>query len=107
MATVSRLRADGRDVIYVAELARGATDSAVLELAASDGRPLLTADKDCGELVFRQRRAACGVLLVRLPGVAASAKSKAVASAMAEHGHEMANAFSVVAPGLVRIRRAV
>lgn len=107
VAIVSRLRADGHDVTYVAELAPGATDSAVLELAASDERLLLTADKDFGELVFRQRRAACGVLLVRLPGVASSARSDAVASALADHGDEMANAFSVVSPGLVRIRRAV
>jgi hypothetical protein len=36
VAIVSRLRADGHDVMYVAELAPGVTDSAVLELAASD-----------------------------------------------------------------------
>jgi predicted nuclease of predicted toxin-antitoxin system len=107
MAIVSRLRADAHDVTYVAELAPGATDSAVLELAASDERLLFTADKDFGELVFRQRRAVRGVLPVRLPGVASSTKSEAVASALAEHGDEMANAFSVVSPGLVRIRRAV
>ncbi len=107
VAIVARLRTDGHDVIYVAELAPGMTDSSVLELAAAEKRLLVTADKDFGELVFRQRRAAHGVLLVRLPDAASSAKADAVALALAEHGDEMAKAFSVVSPGSVRIRHAV
>jgi predicted nuclease of predicted toxin-antitoxin system len=61
-AIVARLRFDGHDLVYVAELSPGITDDAVLELANADERILMTADKDFGELVFRLRRVAFGVL---------------------------------------------
>jgi len=103
-AIVARLRGDGHDVKYVAELTPGITDDAVLELASADGRLLLTADKDFGELVFRQRRAAHGVVLARLVGIASPSKADIVSQAIAEHSREMTGAFTVVSPGLVRIR---
>ena len=37
-AIVARLRDDGHDVVYVAELSPGITDEAVLELANGDKR---------------------------------------------------------------------
>ena len=102
---VARLRAEGHDVVYVAELAPGISDDAVLASAVADERLLLTADKDFGELVFRLRRAAHGVLLLRLAGLSQAAKAETVAAALREHGEEMAGAFAVVTPGLVRVRR--
>jgi predicted nuclease of predicted toxin-antitoxin system len=103
-AIVARLRSDGYDVIYVAELSPGITDDAVLELANADERILMTADKDFGELVFRLRRVAFGVLLVRLPGLPSASKADAVAQVIGEHGEEMPGAFTVLSAGLVRIR---
>jgi len=103
-AIVARLRADGHDIVYVAELSPGITDDAVLELANADERILMTTDKDFGELVFRLRRAMVGVLLVRLAGLPSESKAEAVARVVGEHGDEMAGAFTVLSPGLVRIR---
>jgi len=103
-AIVARLRSNGHDVVYVAELSPGITDDAVLELANVDERILMTADKDFGELVFRLRRVAFGVLLVRLPGLPSASKASAVAQVIGEHGDEMAGAFTVLSAGLVRIR---
>jgi hypothetical protein len=40
---------------------------------------LATADKDFGELVFRQRRVHAGVVLVRLAGLPTAAKADTVA----------------------------
>jgi len=65
-AIVARLRADGHDIVYVAELSPGITDDAVLELANADERILMTTDKDFGELVFRLRRAMVGVRYINL-----------------------------------------
>jgi len=59
------LRAGGHDVIAVREVARGEPDSRVLELAAEGDRVLLTEDKDFGELVFRERLPAAGIVLLR------------------------------------------
>lgn len=101
---VARLRSDGHDVTYVAELAPGITDDAVLEMASREGRLLLTADKDFGELFFRLHRAASGVLLVRLAGLSSGARAETVAQAVADHAEQMTGAFSVVSPGALRIR---
>ena len=103
-AIVALVREDGHDVVYVAELSPGITDEAVLELANGDERVLLTVDKDFGELVYRLRKVAYGVLLVRLPGLAPAHKANAVLESIREHGSEMPGAFTVVSPGLVRIR---
>lgn len=58
---VDRLRQEGHQVRYVAEMEPGISDDAVLELANREAALLLTADKDFGELVFRQRRVLLGV----------------------------------------------
>jgi len=61
---VDRLRQDGHFVWYVAEMERGISDDVVLDLANQEGALLLTSDKDFGELVFRLRRIASGVVLL-------------------------------------------
>jgi predicted nuclease of predicted toxin-antitoxin system len=73
-------------------------------LAHAEERILMTADKDFGELIFRLRRAAFGILLVRLPGLPSATRAESVAQVIAEHGREMAGAFTVLSPGMVRIR---
>ena len=103
-AIVALLREDGHDVVYVAEPSPGIADEAVLELANGDERVLVTADKDFGELVYRLRMVAYGVLLVRLLELASPRKANAVLESVREHDAEMAGAFTVVSLGLVRIR---
>ncbi|MHB9150862.1 MAG: DUF5615 family PIN-like protein [Thermoleophilia bacterium] len=98
-AIVARLRAEGHDVVYVAELSPSINDKAVLDLANGDERVLVIADKDFGELVFRLRQVAFGVLLVRLPGLSSAGKADAVSELVREHGPEMAGAFTVVSRG--------
>ena len=102
---VERLRADGHDVVYVAELAPGNTDDDVLDEANARGALLVTADKDFGELVYRLGRVHGGVVLARLAGLSPSAKADAVSQVFRDHAAELAGAFCVVAPGVVRIRR--
>lgn len=101
---VERLRADGHVVAYVAEMCPSITDDEVLEHANTAQCPLVTGDKDLGELVFRLRRIAYGVILVRLSGLSTEAKCATVADAIRQHGDEMPHAFTVISPGMVRIR---
>jgi predicted nuclease of predicted toxin-antitoxin system len=49
---VERLRQDGHQVWYVAEMAPSISDEAVLAIANREAALLLTADKDFGEMVF-------------------------------------------------------
>ena len=63
---VERLRLDGHEVSYVAEMTPGIMDEVVLSESRNSESVLITADKDFGELVFRQRQTSTGVLLIRL-----------------------------------------
>ena len=85
----------------------GISDDSVLELANIQNALLLTADKDFGELVFRQRRASAGVILIRLSGLPAAHKAESVAKLVHEHGEEIMGSFSVIARSGTRIRRTM
>jgi len=98
------LRDAGYVVNYVAELDPGIDDNAVLELARQSQSILITADKDFGELVVRQRKAAAGVVLLRLAGLSAEKKAGLALATINQHASQMASAFTVIAPGRVRIR---
>lgn len=81
------------------------SDDEVIQRANQGSALLLTADKDFGELVFRQGRIVYGVVLVRLAGLSAQRKAEVVAIAVQEHTDELAQNFTVITPGAVRIRR--
>ena len=103
---VERLRRDGHDVLYVAEMEPSIDDDVVLERANERAALLLTGDKDFGELVFREGKlVAGGVVLIRLAGLSSGSKAGVVADAFREHGAEFAHRFSVIEPGRVRVRR--
>jgi len=91
----------------VAELAPGVDDAEVLACANADQAVLLTADKDFGELVFRQTLVHAGVILSRLAGLGADRKATIVAAAIDLHSWKFADAFSVASPAAVRIRRRI
>ena len=102
---VEYLRSQGFNIDYIAENLLGASDDVVLELAQSSNAILLTADKDFGEIVFRQRRASAGVILTRLHGLRTSTKAEIIADALREYSDEMDGKFVVISPTTVRISR--
>ena len=102
---VERRRADGHEVVAVAEIEPSMADEAVLTMANQRGAALLTAAKDFGELVFRQGRIAAGILLLRLAGLSPATKATMVSAVVREHGSELPGAFTVVSPGMLRMRR--
>jgi predicted nuclease of predicted toxin-antitoxin system len=104
---VTALRDDGHVVIAIAELAPSISDDEVLADANQRGAVLLTADKDFGELLFRLGRAHHGVVLIRLAGLSSEAKTVLVRRAVEQHGADLNDAFAVVSPGHVRIRRSI
>lgn len=102
---VERLRGDGHQVVYVAELSPSVADEEVLRQANAGSAVLMTADKDFGDLVFRQGLAHSGVVLLRLAGLANGTKAEIVAEVCRSREAELIGAFSVVSRGQVRIRR--
>jgi predicted nuclease of predicted toxin-antitoxin system len=100
-----RLRRDGYEVSYAAEMSPGIADKIVLTESRSSTSVLITADKDFGELVFRQRLTLTGILLIRLLGLNAAAKASLVSAAIRERAWELPGAFAILTPGSIRIRR--
>ncbi|ETN87415.1 DUF5615 family PIN-like protein [Thermus sp. NMX2.A1] len=102
---VARLRAEGHEVLYVAELPPGLRDQEVVALAKEREALLLTTDKDFGELVFLQGLVPGGVMLLRLEGLKPEEKWARVVWALQEHGSQLAQAFSVLTGKGLRIRK--
>lgn len=80
-------------------------DRALLEWAASEGRVLVTMDKDFGEFIFTERLPHCG--LIRLPNVPAERRIVLMERVLSEHGDELsAHAVVTVRGGRIRISRS-
>lgn len=101
---VERLRKEGHELVYVAEMDRGTPDEIVLSQANKNNALLITADKDFGELVFRRRLINSGVMLIRLAGLSEESKASVVAAVLQDHSSELSQSFTVVSPGMVRLR---
>jgi predicted nuclease of predicted toxin-antitoxin system len=96
---IRALREAGHDLVAIAEVAKGATDEQVLELAVKQKRVLLTEDRDFGELVYARGRSSAGVILVRIHSRARGSKAATVVEAVARLGLRLRDAFTVAEPG--------
>ena len=101
---VAQLRKDGHEVFYIAEMLPSISDADILDLSRQQNSVLITADKDFGELVYRQGQLHTGVLLLRLAGLQNKHKAILISAVLEEHGDKLSHAFSVISPGLFRTR---
>ena len=101
---IARLRNDEHEVSAVIEMSAGISDDEVLKQANRQGNVLLTGDKDFGELVYRDKRYTCGIVLIRLEGLSNNEKVEIVANVINEHASELGNAFTVITHHNLRIR---
>src|SRR4030065_1064633 len=104
-AIVRALRAAGHGVKAVAEVALGARDDAVLELASRERCVLLTHDKDFGQLVFAAGASTYGVILIRYPATARSLLPPVILDLINTQQERLLGAFVVVQPSRIRISR--
>lgn len=65
------------------------------------------ADESCdfGQLVFASQVDSAGVILIRYPGNARKVLHEAIIKLIHEQGVEIQNAFVVMQPGQIRMRR--
>ena len=104
-AVVAALRNVGHDISVMAEINPGAEDEAVLALARSEARVLLTEDKDFGQLAYAGGQQTAGVVLIRFPGDVRRGLGDAVVGVVAELGERIKGAFVVIEPGRARVSR--
>ncbi len=100
---VEALRELGHDVAWVRVDAPALPDDDILTLAGLDGRILVSADKDFGDLVFgRGLRADNGVILLRFTG-SLTAKTALLIQAVGVRD-DWSGLFAVVENDRIRIR---
>lgn len=102
---VDSLRQDGHSVYFVTRMEPGIDDEQVLQRANERNALLITGDKDFGEMVYRQGLVHNGVILVRLGALQPEIKGEITAAAVRDREFDLQNAFTVISPGAVRIRR--
>jgi predicted nuclease of predicted toxin-antitoxin system len=91
--------------LFVAELDPGIDDETVLGHSRRENAILLTADKDFGDLVFRQHLLHTGVLLIRLAGLEPDLKAELVAATFDHHADELSAGFAVLSSRALRLRK--
>ena len=98
------LREDDHDIFYVAERMPSAVDEDVLQRAFFEERVLITEDKDFGELVYRLRLPARGVILLRFEIGEENLKLYRVRQMIRTDGERFDGAFVVIEANKTRFR---
>ena len=105
-AVAEYLRGVGHDVLSVSETMPQTEDQHILARAMSEGRILVTNDKDFGELVFRRGQAHHGVLLLRLHDESPANRVRVVKTILEQSADRLAGCFTVATENSVRIHPA-
>ena len=101
---IDRLRANGFDVMFIGEEKSGVQDREVLDTAETEGRILITEDRDFGELVIRQRLGVSGLIMLELDRLSNQAEAEAVAEVVSAHSDKLLGNLVVIEPSRVRVR---
>ncbi|MCL4704349.1 DUF5615 family PIN-like protein [bacterium] len=97
------LSQQGHDVLATRNINPRMGDDEILEIAAREGRLVITMDKDFGELVYRHKAANAGVLLLRLDDATSLEKVQIISQIFSEHEDKLFGSFSVYKNGRLRI----
>ena len=104
-ASIDALRSAGLDISSVAEIMPGASDVAILELARSESRLLVTFDRDFGELIYRRGQSVPpGVVYLRFIPHNPDEPATVLRSLLAHSAIELERRFTVVSRDQVRQR---
>lgn len=101
--TADQLRAAGHDVVWAGHWPRDPGDDEILARAHSEGRVLVTLDKDFGEKAVVRGAPHSGI--IRLTGLRSAEHAPACSAILQRYGADLAaGALVTVEPGRVRIR---
>ena len=106
-SVVRWLRESNHDVASAYEDCRGWEDERILEKAYSEGRILVTMDKDFGEMVFRKRLPHCGIILLRGAYCSPSKKISMMKKVLFFSESDLCGRFVVVTESAIRISGAL
>jgi predicted nuclease of predicted toxin-antitoxin system len=97
------LRGENHDVISIFETARGSIDVDILEWSVREQRVLVTADKDFGDLVYRDGLPHQGIILLRLDNKTSANTIRVLSALFAQYADQIERHFVVVTETSVRV----
>lgn len=100
------LRGEGYDTKAVRDLDPRMADEDIIRIAVSEGRMVVTMDKDFGELVYHYSTRHSGVLLLRLEDETGAEKLRVVRHIMENYSSHLKDCFCVFRNEKLRIRKA-
>jgi predicted nuclease of predicted toxin-antitoxin system len=86
----------GYDVKWIPEYDCRMGDEALLELARSEQRVIITNDKDFGEFFFLQKKIAAGIILFRTHGLSSKRKVGLLGKLLHHHPDRIEGRFVVI-----------
>jgi len=98
------LRSLGHDVASVQEARPGIEDAEVCAWANREGRVIITNDKDFAKLVFQERLASRGVVLLRLSDESVANRIRVISDLLANYENRLLDHFVVASEISVRIK---
>lgn len=98
------LRLKGFDVISVIDNFQGASDSEITRIAFRENRIIITNDKDFGDLIYRRKFPAYGVIFLRLKDESPANKIRVILKVLSKKAHQLTGNFIVVNESSIRIR---
>jgi predicted nuclease of predicted toxin-antitoxin system len=101
---VQWLRQRGHDVLYAVDAAPGRDDDVWLHQAEQSERLVVTADKDFGDLIFRDRLNSHGVVLIRMHRLCLRERLARLAEVWSIVEANPQGKFIVITEGRVRVR---
>ena len=99
------LREEGYDARTIRAIDPRMSDEEIIRLAVSEGRMIVTMDKDFGELVYRGKQGHSGVLLLRMEDARGEEKAEVVEQILREFAGQIKGCFCVYQKGRLRIKR--
>ncbi|MDI6744714.1 MAG: DUF5615 family PIN-like protein [Thermodesulfovibrionales bacterium] len=92
------------DVKCIRDINPKADDSEILHLAVTEGRMVITMDKDFGELVYNSGKLHSGVLILRLEDADGNQKVKVMKKILTEYSDKLYGKFCVFQGERLRIK---
>lgn len=105
LKVAKNLNSLGFDILAVAQTARGASDAKVLMCAYEKDRIIITTDKDFGYLVFKERLATQGVILLRLKKESVQNLTFHLVNFLNIYKDKIYANFSVISENKIRIKK--
>jgi predicted nuclease of predicted toxin-antitoxin system len=102
-SVVRWLRENNHDATSAYEDCRGWEDESILEKAYSEGRIVVTMDKDFGDMVFRMKMPHCGIILLRSAYSGPAKKISLMKKVLSLSESALSGRFVVVTETAIRI----